>query len=38
MAIEQSITISGTPTEVTGVTVPFIETDASELEVYVGKG
>ena len=38
MATEQSITISGTPPEVTGVTVPVIETDASELEVYVGKG
>mgnify|MGYP003148747966 CR=1 FL=1 len=36
MATEQTIIISGTPTEVTGVTVPFIK--HNELEVYIGKG
>jgi len=36
MATEQTITISGTPTVVSGVTVPYVKT--SDLEVYVGKG
>jgi len=36
MATEQTITISGTPTVVSGVTVPFV--DASDLEIYVGQG
>ena len=36
MATEQTITISGTPTVVSGVTVPFV--DASDLEIYIGQG
>ena len=36
MATEQTITISGTPTVVSGVTVPFVKT--SDLEIYVGQG
>ena len=36
MATEQTITISGTPTVVSGVTVPYANT--SDLEVYIGKG
>ena len=36
MATEQTITISGTPTVVSGVTVPF--TKSSDLEIYIGKG
>lgn len=35
MATEQTITISGTPTVVSGVTVPYVKT--SDLEVYVGQ-
>ena len=36
MATEQTITISGTPTVVSGVTVPYANT--SDLEIYVGQG
>jgi len=36
MATEQTITISGTPTVVSGVTVPY--TLSSDLEIYIGKG
>ena len=36
MATEQTITISGTPTVVSGVTVPYANT--SDLEIYIGKG
>jgi len=36
MATEQTITISGTPTVVSGVTVPYVNT--SDLEIYIGKG
>jgi len=36
MATEQTITISGTPTVVSGVTVPYVNT--SDLEIYVGQG
>jgi len=36
MATEKTFTISGTPTVVSGVTVPFV--DSSDLEIYVGKG
>ena len=36
MATEQTITISGTPTEVSGVTVPYVKT--SDLEIHIGKG
>jgi len=36
MATEQTIPISGTPTVVSGVTVPFV--NASDLEIYVGQG
>ena len=35
MATEQTITISGTPTVVSGVTVPYANT--SDLEIYIGK-
>ena len=36
MATEQTITISGTPTVVSGVTVPYVNT--SDLEIYISKG
>ena len=36
MATEQTITISGTPTVVSGVTVPYVRT--SDLEIHIGKG
>ena len=36
MATEQTITISGTPTVVSGVTVPYVKT--SDLEIHIGKG
>ena len=36
MATEQTIAISGTPTVVSGVTVPY--TLSSDLEIYIGKG